>query len=41
MFYKLFDYMCVYDHLTIEQFGFQRGHSTELDAIHLVDRQIK
>ena len=33
--------MCVYDHLTIEQFGFRRGHSTELDAIQLVDRLTK
>ena len=30
--------MCENNVLTIEQFGFQRGHSTELAAIQLVDR---
>ena len=38
IFYQLFDYMCENNLLTIEQFGFQRGHSTELAAIQLVDR---
>ena len=36
IFYQLFDYnfMCENNLLTIEQFGFRRGHSTELPAIH-------
>ena len=40
-FYQLFDYMCENNLLTIEQFGFRRGHSTELAAIQLVDRLTK
>ena len=41
IFYQLFDYICENNLLTIEQFGFRRGHSTELDAIQLVDRLTK
>ena len=41
IFYQLFDYMGENNLLTIEQFGFRRGHSTELDAIQLVDRLTK
>ena len=41
IFYQLFDYMCENNLLTIEQFGFRRGHSTELAAIQLVDRLTK
>ena len=33
IFYQLFDYMCTNNLLTIEQFGFRTGHSTELAAI--------
>ena len=33
--------MCENNLLTIEQFGFRRGHSTELAAIQLVDRLTK
>ena len=33
--------MCENNLLTIEQFGFRRGHSTELVAIQLVDRLTK
>ena len=33
IFYQLLDYMCENNLLTIEQFGFQRDHSTELAAI--------
>ena len=40
-FCQLFDYMCENNLLTIEQFGFRRGHSTELAAIQLVDRLTK
>ena len=32
--------MCENNLLTIEQFGFRRGHSTELAAIQLVDRLV-
>ena len=35
IFYQLFDYMCENNLLTIEQFGFRRGHSTELAAIYI------
>ena len=41
IFCQLFDYMCENNLLTIEQFGFWRGHSTELAAIQLVDRLTK
>ena len=41
IFYQLFDYTCENNLLTIEQFGFRRGHSTELAAIQLVDRLTK
>ena len=42
IFYQLFDYMCENNLLTIEQFDFRRGHSTELAAIQLVvDRLTK
>ena len=41
IFYQLFDYMCENNLLTIEQFVFRRGHSTELAAIQLVDRLTK
>ena len=37
IFYQLFDYMCTNNLLTIEQFGFRTGHSTELAAIQLLD----
>ena len=37
IFYQLFDYICTNNLLTIEQFGFRTGHSTELAAIQLVD----
>ena len=33
--------MCENNLLTIEQFGFRRGHSTEQAAIQLVDRLTK
>ena len=33
--------MCENNLLTIEQFGFRRGNSTELAAIQLVDRLTK
>ena len=33
--------MCENYLLTIEQFGFRRGHSTDLAAIQLVDRLTK
>ena len=39
--YQLFDYICENNLLAIEQFGFRRGHSTELAAIQLVDRLTK
>ena len=41
IFYQLFDYMCTNNLLTIEQFGFRTGHSTELAAIQLVDHLTK
>ena len=41
IFYQLFDYMCANNLLTIEQFGFRTGHSTELAAIQLVDHLTK
>ena len=41
IFYQLFDYMCTNNLLTIEQFGFRIGHSTELAAIQLVDNLTK
>ena len=41
IFYQLFDYICENNLLTIEQFGFRRGHSTEVAAIQLVDRLTK
>ena len=34
-------YMCTNNLLTIEQFGFRTGHSTELAAIQLVDHLTK
>ena len=37
IFYQLIDYMCEKNLLTIEQFDFRRGHSTELAATHLVN----
>ena len=41
IFYQLFDYMCTNNLLTIEQFGFRTGHSTELAAIQLIDHLTK
>ena len=41
IFYQLFDYMCTNNLLTIEQFGYRTGHSTELAAIQLVDHLTK
>ena len=41
IFYQLFDYMCTNNLLTIEQFGFRTGHSTELTAIQLIDHLTK
>ena len=40
-FYQLFDYMCINNGLTIEQFGFRTGHSTELAVKQLVAHFIK
>ena len=41
IFYALFEYMCTNNVLTIEEFGFRTGHSTELAAIQLVDHLTK
>ena len=41
IFCQLFDYMCTNNLLTIEQFGFRTGHSTELAAIQLIDHLTK
>ena len=41
IFYQLFDYMSFNNLITIEQFGFRTGHSTELAAIQLVDHLTK
>ena len=40
IFCQLFDYMCENNLLTIEQFSFRRGHSTELAAIQSVDYRL-
>ena len=39
IFHQLFDYMSINNLITIEQFGFRTGHSTELAAIQLVDHK--
>ena len=39
--HQLFDYMSINNLITIEQFGFRTGHSTELAAIQLVDHLTK
>ena len=41
IFHQLFDYMPVNNLITIEQFGFRKGHSTELAPIQLVDHLTK
>ena len=41
IFHQLFDYMSINNLITIEQFGFRTGHSTELAAIQLVDHLTK
>ena len=41
IFHQLFDYMSINNLITIEQFGFRTGHSTELAAIQLVHHLTK
>ena len=41
IFHQLFDCMSINNLITIEQFGFRTGHSTELAAIQLVDHLTK
>ena len=41
IFHQLFDYMSINNLITVEQFGFRTGHSTELAAIQLVDHLTK
>ena len=41
IFHQLFDYISTNNLITIEQFSFRTGHSTELAAIQLVDHLTK